>query len=203
MNHVHLRSEGHRGESRPAAAIAARPSAPRWLRVVSVGLATLWPLASGCAGYQIGHQTLFRPDIRTIHVPIFESDSLRPQLGESLTEAVIKEIERRTPYKVLTGPNADSLLTGRILQERKAVAVSHPFGDARAVETEMAVQIRWVDRRGAVLMERNAIPLPPMLADVTQDSVFIPEAGQSLVTAQQAVIQQLAREIVNQMERTW
>jgi hypothetical protein len=166
-------------------------------------LATLFLSASGCAGYQIGHQTLFRPDIRTIHVPIFESDSLRPQLGESLTEAVIKEVERRTPYKVVTGPNADSQLTGRILQEQKAMVVSHPFGDARAVETAIAVQIRWVDRRGAELMERNAIPLPPMLADVTQDNVFIPEAGQSLATAQQAVIQQLAREIVNQMERTW
>jgi hypothetical protein len=203
MRQAGRRSEPPRDASAAAAIIAAGPPAQAWLPAVRVAIALAILAASGCAGYQLGHQTLFRPDIRTIHVPIFESSSLRPQLGEALTEAVIKEIERRTPYKVVTGPNADSQLTGRILQDQKAVVVSHPFGDARAVESEMAVQIRWVDRRGAVLMERNAIPLPPMLADVTQDSVFIPEAGQSLATAQLSTIQQLAREIVNQMELTW
>ena len=57
-------------------------------------------LFAGCAGYQMGNRSLYRTDLRTVHVPMFQSDSLRPDLGEWLTEAVIKEIELRTPYKV-------------------------------------------------------------------------------------------------------
>ena len=44
-------------------------------------------LLSGCAGYQIGNRALYRPDIRTVHVPVVQSDSYRRYLGERLTEA--------------------------------------------------------------------------------------------------------------------
>ena len=40
----------------------------------------------GCAGYQVGHRSLYRPDIRTVHVPVVQSDSFRRYLGERLTE---------------------------------------------------------------------------------------------------------------------
>ena len=51
----------------------------------------------GCTGYQYGNQNLFRPDIRTVHVPIVHSESFRRGLGERLTEAIVKEIELRPP----------------------------------------------------------------------------------------------------------
>ena len=35
----------------------------------------------GCAGYKLGNQNLFRPDVRTVHVPIIESESFRQGLG--------------------------------------------------------------------------------------------------------------------------
>ena len=66
---------------------------------------------AGCAGYQVGNRTLFNTDMRTVHIPMFQSDSLRPDLAEWLTEAVIKEVEMRTPYKVVSNPLADSVLT--------------------------------------------------------------------------------------------
>jgi hypothetical protein len=160
-------------------------------------------MVTGCAAYQVGHRTLYRPDIRTVHVPVFESESLRRNQGERLTEAVIKQIEQRTPYKVVSSPNADSVLTGRITRELKRVVVVNRNNDAREIETEFTAQIRWVDRRGEVLMQRSGIPVPQLEFGVTQDSEFLPEAGQSLVTAQQNVIDRLAREIVGQMEVWW
>ncbi|HEY6562999.1 MAG TPA: hypothetical protein VIY86_00755, partial [Pirellulaceae bacterium] len=61
----------------------------------------MWFLATcGCAGYYLGSPTLYRPDIATIQIPIFESDSYRRFLGERLTEAVVKQVELKTPYKV-------------------------------------------------------------------------------------------------------
>ena len=52
---------------------------------------------------------------------MFESVSFRRDLGERLTEAVMKQIEEKTPYKVVSDPNADSMLSGRIAQESKRV----------------------------------------------------------------------------------
>ena len=46
---------------------------------------------------------------------MIESDSYRRDLGERLTEAVIKEIELKTPYKVVGTPDADSILSVQLL----------------------------------------------------------------------------------------
>ena len=48
----------------------------------------------GCRAYQLGSTGLYRPDIRTVHVDIFTSDSYRKFLGQRLTEAVVKQIEQ-------------------------------------------------------------------------------------------------------------
>ena len=65
----------------------------------AIGLALI--VLPGCAGYQIGNRSLYRPDIRTVHVPVVQSESFRRYLGERLTEAIVKEVELRTPYKVV------------------------------------------------------------------------------------------------------
>lgn len=169
----------------------------------SCGLMLLMTFA-GCAGYQIGHNTLYRPDIRTVYVPVFESESLRRYLGERLTEAVIKEIEMRTPYKVVSVDGfPDSTLTGRITAETKRVKSESRNDDARDLETVFNVEVQWIGRNGEMLMQRSAIPLPIAGLDLSVERNFIPQSGQSLTTAQQQVIERLARDIVSQMETIW
>lgn len=160
-------------------------------------------LMAGCAGYQVGYNSLYRPDIRTVHVPVFESESLRPQLGERLTEAVIREIQLRTPYQVVHTPDADSVLAGRIVRATKRVVAENRNDDARDIATEFAVEVRWTSRRGQLLMQQTGIPVPELVVDATSSSEFFPETGQSLATAQQRVIERLARDIVGQMEIWW
>jgi hypothetical protein len=157
----------------------------------------------GCANYQIGHATLFRPDLRTVHVPVFESDSFRRNLGERLTESVVKEIESRTPYKVAASADADSILNGRIVTETKRAIAENRNDDVRGLETELTVEVRWISRRGEMLMQRSSIPFGPLATLVSEDAQFFPEAGQSLTLAQQQAIEKLAREIVGQMEIWW
>lgn len=171
--------------------------------VIAAWLAALLGPACGCASYRFGHQSLYRPDIRTVHVPVFASESLRRDLGERLTEAVIKEIEKSTPYKVVSSPNADSVLSGRITYEGKRVAAVNRNDDARDIETEMTAEVQWTNRRGELLMQRSGIPLPQLQIGIAGVSGFLPEAGQSLATAQQEVLEQLARDIVGQMQVWW
>lgn len=174
-----------------------------WLALVPTSLIVL-TATPGCAGYRIGNATLFRPDIQTVYVPVFQSTSLRPGLGERLTEAVIKEIELRTPYKVVGSlDRADSILTGRITSETKRTVVENRYDDPREVATRLQVEVQWIDQRGRVLTPEESIPVPPELSTVVAETTLVPEVGQSLATAQQAAIQRLAMQIVGMMESPW
>ena len=93
-------------------------------------------LLVGCTGYQLGNQNLFRPDIRTVHVPIVQSESFRRGLGERLTESMVKEIELRTPYKVVDASQADSIFQARIVDEHKRVIAENQFDEARDIEAQ-------------------------------------------------------------------
>jgi hypothetical protein len=134
---------------------------------------------------------------------MFESESFRRHLGERLTEAVIKEIENTTPYKVVGDPNADSVLTGKIVDDRKRVLVENRFDDAREVETSIYVQVSWVRRGGQFIAHDALVPVDPALLDVLGASSVVPETGQSLATAHQKAIQRVAKQIVGMMEAPW
>jgi outer membrane lipopolysaccharide assembly protein LptE/RlpB len=157
----------------------------------------------GCAGYQLGNQTLFPLDVHTVQVSIFDSNSFRRNLGERLTEAVVKEIENSTPYKVVSDPTADSVLTGRLVSDTKRVIVPGLTGDAREIQTAMRVQVSWVDRKGRMLREDKCVPLPEELVEVTGSANVVPEVGQSITTAQQQAICRIAQQIVGLMEKPW
>lgn len=158
---------------------------------------------SGCATYQFGNRTLYNPEIRTVHVPVIRNDTFRHQLGVQLTEALVKTIEERTPYKVVADPNADSTLTCRISNETKRVVAETANDDPRVLNATISVELTWTDRRGNLLLTNRFVPAGELSFYFIQDSDFIPEGGQSMVTAQHQAISRLADQIVYQMESRW
>jgi hypothetical protein len=158
---------------------------------------------TGCAGYQLGQRSLFRPDIRTVHVPVIQSDSFRRYLGERLTEAVVKQVELRTPYKVVDADSADSVLNVRLVSDAKKILANNRFSEPRDIENDFFVQVSWIDRRGDLIMSHDDVPAAPLLVNLGQQTNFVPEGGQSLMTAQQEGIEKLAQQIVGQMELAW
>jgi len=176
---------------------------PRFRHSLCRGSLALLLLLGGCASYQIGNQSLYPPNICTVYVPVFQSTSFRRNLGERLTEAVAKEIETRTPYKVVGDRTADSILTGRIVQDSKHVLVPDLTGDAREIQVEMKIEVSWVDRKGRMLRETSTVPLPEEIASITGTGNLVPEVGQSVTTAQQETICRLAKQIVDMMEKPW
>jgi hypothetical protein len=165
-------------------------------------VAVLAWLLSGCAGpYRIGNNTLFAPDVRTVYVPMFESDSFRRHVGEKLTEAVCKRIETDTPFKVVRG-GADSVLSGRIVKDSKRTIVENRFDDARDTEYNLQVVVTWANRRGEVLGEQT-VAVPSQLVDVGARADIVPEFGHSVASQQQKSIDRLARQIVGLMEAPW
>ena len=174
---------------------------PAWLVLAVVAV-----LGGGCAGYRFGNNTLYAPNVRTVYVPIIQSDSFRTtpniDIGERLTEAVCKEIEKRTPFKVVGDPAADSVLTARIVADTKRMVVESPTDQSRMVEMNFQVLVTWADRGGAVLAS-GGVPLPAASVDVGQAAMLVPEYGRSVASTQQEMIIKMAQQIVGLMEEPW
>lgn len=164
--------------------------------------------AVGCAGpflpqYHIGPDTLYRQDVQTVHVPIVEYEIPGTTVPERLTEAVVKEIEMRTPFKVVGPANPDSVLRIRLVETNKALVVPSPTDEARMIQTRMRVESTWTNRITGCNVTMRDVPVPEAVALAQTWTDFAPEAGQSKATAEQTIINRLARQIVNQMESDW
>jgi len=163
------------------------------------------PLAAmlGCAGYRMGTKSLYPPDIQTVQVVLIESNSYRRNLGEWLTEAVIKEIENVTPLKVVNTSEADSVLSCRIVTDTKMISMMSPTSDGRELQANFQVSVQWLDRKGELVKPEQAIPGPAALNTIQDTANFYPEIGGSITSAQQTAIQCLAQQIVSMMEAPW
>jgi hypothetical protein len=160
-------------------------------------------MLTGCVGYQVGAGSLYAPDVTTVYVPMIESDSYRRDLGERLTEAVVKEIELKTPYKVVSTPDADSILSARLVNDTRRTIIENAFDDPRLSEVELRAEVTWLNRRRLPIVPTQTLALPPELVLISQTTNLIPEVGQSVATSQQQAIERLAQQIVSTMEARW
>ncbi len=166
---------------------------------IFIGCMTL----AGCASYRFGSTALFPTEIQTVHVPIVRNQTFRHDLGVRLTEALVIEIERRTPYRVVSNPNADSILRCSVVNERKSVLTETQNDDPRALDATITVAANWTSRDGRPLMQNSLSMGETDQITFSHASQFVPEAGQSIDTATQDAIERLARRIVAQMEVRW
>lgn len=164
--------------------------------VVMAAIVSVLIGASGCARYHLGNQFLYNSSIRSVSVIMFESDSNRRFLGQRLTEAVVKEIELSTPLTITDAQIADSFIRGRLVRDDKRVAGENINDEPRTLNVAWVVEVDWVDRAGVPLFQRQKIR-------IRRDADFVPEGGQSISTAQQRIIDQIARDVVSQMQSPW
>ncbi len=160
-------------------------------------------LTTGCAGFRYGTDSLYRNDVRTIHVPIVRTDSFRTNLGPQFTEILQKRIEARTPYKLTDSTTADSVFTCRINADTKTVITETRFDDPRDINVGIAIETNWIDRRGNVLMQNRFLPPGETTFYFTEQTHMVPEGGQSITTAHIRAMERLADHIVDQMEVRW
>ena len=182
---------------RPLDAAVAKLRHTKLRFAVSTGLLLL---LTGC-GYTVGNG--FSPELKTVSVPIFENDTYRRGIELQLTEAVIKQIQNRTPYRLARGNDADTRLTGRIVQTRKDVLGKTGNNDPRQLQVSIMVRVTWENLRTGEILAEQEVPIAPEAIPLTAQAGFAPELGQSQATATQTAIDQLARHIINMMETPW
>lgn len=181
-----------------------------------------WALATvlitGC-GYTTAE--LYRDDVRSVALPIFENRTFERGVETDLAEALAKEIQRRTPYGlsrsasggtagVAAALGADTELTGTVVRvKRQRLARTADTGLPQEIEVRVVVDVQWRDRRsGEVLMERlgfeevgRYIPAGnvPGTSGGGVDGGGV--LGEPFIVAQHAAVARLAQSIVDAMRR--
>lgn len=151
--------------------------------------------ACGC-GYTT--RGLYPETIHTVAVPIFESQGLRRDFEFQLTEAVKKEIEARTPFKIVSAAEADTVLKGKILNEFKAPVGEDGFDLPRGGNMIVTLQVSWVDNRsGEVLNETQST------FNLRSQELYLISLAQTQATAKSKVADELADQIVTMMQAPW
>lgn len=172
----------------------------------------------------------FDPSIRSVYIPVFKNIAFHtnPHRGieADVTEAVVRELgKRRSTIRVVSDPaRADTELIGTIIAINKGVLNRNQQNYTREAELVITAEIVWRDLRdGRVLTspappsEPDIMPFDPTIEPpppprpeelarpqlVTAAARILPELGESNASAQKLAVDQLARQIVNMMERDW
>jgi len=150
---------------------------------------------TGC-GYS--HAGGFPKDVTSIAVPIFENRTPYRDVEFALAEALVKEIELRTPYKVVRTVDADTILSGVVTQvDQRVLSRSASGGLPQEVELSIVVSFEWKNQRtGASMRDRKGF--------VTVGR-YVPArpVGEPFELARYEAVQQLARDIVGVMRENW
>ncbi len=113
---------------------------------LAFGLLVLTLLFTGC-GYSTTE--LYPTQYTTVTVPNFENRSNDRNVEFTLREALIKEIEQRTPYKAVSGTGlSDTQLIGTVVRvNRQLISRDATVGLPQEIEVTVVVDFEWKDLR--------------------------------------------------------
>ena len=158
--------------------------------------------ASAMAGCGYTVRPPYDQSIHTVYVPVFRSRTFRRDVNLMLTEEVIKELERRSPYRVVpTKEMADTTLEGEINFTEKNIVVENPFNLPRQLTATLTANFTWTDNKKEKPIGDPALNNGAMT--VTTIYNFFPEVGETSEAAFLRACQQMAKEIVGAMEKKW
>lgn len=136
--------------------------------------------------------------IRTVAVPIFQNPTYSRALEIELTDAIIKEIQRSTPWRVAREGEANATLAGTLSDSQlRRLSTNSGSGLVQEMEVTLTVDFEFKDNRtGKVLVGRK---------NFSASESFIPTVGiqERIEAGQHATIQRLAKDIVAEMRSAW
>ena len=175
---------------------------PRRRIVVAVLAAAAAASLAGC-GYSAGEAkggyawgSTFRKDVRTVAIPAFGTKAFSRGDEVALTQALIAQVESRTPYKVVPAERADTILEGTVVSAGTGTVSISPFNTLPQESTyTLSVDFTWKDlRTGQVLVDRR---------NFDQTSTYYPTLGEGRFMGRQQVAEALAGSIVNELSGDW
>ena len=136
--------------------------------------------------------------IRTVAVPIFSNDTFHHGVELTLTEDIIKQIQRQTPWRVTSSENADAVLTGSIKGVNlRSLSTRTGSGFVQEMAVQITVDFEFVDNRtGKMLTTRTGY---------SALGSFVPAqpTGERIDVGYAGAAQTLARDLVGDLQEVW
>ncbi|MFG0285404.1 MAG: LPS assembly lipoprotein LptE [Phycisphaerales bacterium JB039] len=164
-------------------------------RAICILLAACLPGA--CSGGRGAGYTLsgaYPSDISTVAVEMFRNDTYEVGLEAELAEAIVKEMQRVTPWAVTSAQRAEARLTGEVRSvDLRAVSVQRGTGLTQELAYRITVNFRFEDARSG---EPRVVRL-----GFTGQETFVPVrgTGDRIGVGRSGAINRLAQEIVAQL----
>lgn len=160
---------------------------------VAAGLLVL--VSAGLVGCGYTTTELYPDQYQSIAVPYFDNRSNTRNVEFTLREALIKEIEQRTPYKVVSGEGpADTRLTGTVTRVNRSLLSRQPLtGLPQELEVSVVVDFEWEDQRDGQTLR--------CFRGLEAIGQFVPDrrVGEFDQDATRLAVQRLAEGIVSRM----
>jgi outer membrane lipopolysaccharide assembly protein LptE/RlpB len=153
---------------------------------------------TGCGYHTAGSATHLPAGTRTIDVPIFATRVQNFSTEVDLTKAVIRELDTRTKYVVLTGANADAdaRLSGTILTQSIApLTYDSASGQTASYLVTITAKVVLTSRDGRILYQNDALPFREQYQSTQDLNGFIQEDS----AAVRRLSQDFARTLISNM----
>lgn len=152
----------------------------------------------GCpqmSGYS--DESLFREDIQSVYVKMFDNRSFRRGAEYELTDALAKRIEAETPYKVVSSPDrAETVISGQI-ESISSQVLTMERETGRFLESEVILRavVNWKNLKTGELLINNRV--------VNASASYSNYQSQNFNYASTLAANNLAKKIVELMEKQW
>ena len=135
---------------------ASRLAATIALGMVLVSTGTLTLTLTGCGYHTAGNAVALPQNVHTIAIPGFVSHSQTLRIEQLLTDAVVREFDARTQYRVIhdAHSDADATLKATVLSaSANPLAYDSKTGRAVSALITVSIQVTLTDRQGKVLFD--------------------------------------------------
>lgn len=156
--------------------------------------AALAVLASGCGGYR--NSWLYPQEIQTVYVEMFDTTSFRRGFEFELTDAICKQLESKTPYKIVSDRSrADSVLSGNLGITNTVLAGDPLTGKALENETLVSVSVTWKNlKTGQLLIDSEK---------VYASATYSTPMGQTVDYSITRAVNEAAQKVIELMQTPW
>lgn len=168
------------------------------MRRSAFAVAALVLVLAGCSsdptrGY--GFSSSYDRSVHTIAVAVFENETFHPGVETDLASALIRRVQRDTPWRVTRSGTAETTLRGVIRQvEIRRLTQDTDGGITQQAAVRIVADFEWRSGTGRVLARRTG---------VSATESFVPAAGEPLELGLTAAAEELAGVILEAMRSGW
>jgi outer membrane lipopolysaccharide assembly protein LptE/RlpB len=151
------------------------------LRIATLSLVST--LIVGCGYHTAGSATHIPANVRTLSVPIFSTRAQAYHTEMAFTQAVVRELNTRTRYRILNSdsPDADATLHGTILTQT-ITPLTYDANSSQSSSYLVAVTARVIltAHDGSVIYRNDAVTFREQYQSTQDVNTFIQEGSPAI-----------------------